>query len=45
MWMDIRHGQIGVGGDNGQAALVNYEGEIIWKQDSLGIESFLVCTG
>ncbi len=42
--MDIRYGQIGAGGDNGQAALLNYEGEVIWKQDTKGDESFLVST-
>ncbi len=42
LWLDIRYGQIGAGGSKGHAALVNYEGEIIWKKKGAGDESFLV---
>ena len=42
LWLDVRYGQIAAGDQSGKAALVNFEGEVIWSKDAEGTYSYLV---
>ena len=33
-WIDVLHGMISASDGNGNVALVNFEGEVIWKKHS-----------
>ncbi len=33
-WLDVLHGMITASDGSGNVALVNFEGEVIWKKDS-----------
>lgn len=42
-WMDIRHGQVAVSYCSGDLALVNCEGEVVWKKEGkTGSEGWMV---
>ena len=41
-WLDVLHGMICASDEHGYVAMVNYEGEVIWKKKSAGHTGWMV---